>query len=279
MVADIYQGKEVAKIGSIIGALMPIVIAIAPAIGGLIQEYFGWREVFFFFLIFTIFVLFLVQFHLKETNKNLKKKSIKNILIDYLSLLSNKLFFLYLIIPCITLAGVIGYLTISPYIFQEVLGLSPKENGFISIITSAAAIIGAMINAKLLNRFPSEKLLLMSAIFMVISSLSLFYFANDLTIMNFLISGIFYFISINFAFSNSFALIFQHARKNKNAGLGTASALISGSQHFVAMIASLMISILPNDNVLPICYMFLCCGITILLVVILTHKYSSNEMD
>ena len=177
-----------------------------------------------------------------------------------------------------TLSGIIAYLTMSPYIFQEMLGLSPKENGLIGTITAFSAIIGAIINSKLLNKFKSEQLLFTSTILMILSSLSLFYlhFTNQLTITTFMISGILYFLSVNFAFSNGYALTFKQTGRNS---LGTASALVSGGQHIIAMISSLIVSILPADNILPIAYMFFISGLIILLMIILTNKYSSNEMD
>ena len=79
MIADSYQGKDIAKVGSIVGALMPVMIAVSPVIGGIIQEYRGWREVFFFFSICIISVFIIILYHLDETNKYLKHNFAKSV--------------------------------------------------------------------------------------------------------------------------------------------------------------------------------------------------------
>lgn len=73
MVRDVSKGKVAAKIFAIlitIGAITPI---LAPAIGGYIDQVFGWKAVFYVLFILAILVLILSLFILPETLKDEKK--------------------------------------------------------------------------------------------------------------------------------------------------------------------------------------------------------------
>ena len=81
MVRDVSKGKVAAKIFAIlitIGAITPI---LAPAIGGYIDQVFGWKAVFYLYFILAILVVVLSLFTLQETLKKEKKVTIdfKNI--------------------------------------------------------------------------------------------------------------------------------------------------------------------------------------------------------
>ena len=73
MVRDVSKGKVAAKIFAIlitIGAITPI---LAPAIGGYIDQVFGWKAVFYLLFILAILVVVLSLFTLQETLKKRKK--------------------------------------------------------------------------------------------------------------------------------------------------------------------------------------------------------------
>ncbi len=63
---DHFQGKQLAKYFSYLTMLMPIMLAIAPPLGGFIQEKTSWQFVFVFLLIYLVFLQYLAKQVLKD---------------------------------------------------------------------------------------------------------------------------------------------------------------------------------------------------------------------
>jgi len=58
--SDLFTGKNLAKQMSRMTMLMPLILALAPSIGGLLQQNFQWRAVFIFLIGYMLFILILV---------------------------------------------------------------------------------------------------------------------------------------------------------------------------------------------------------------------------
>lgn len=67
IVRDLYAGRDMAKIVSIVMMIFTLVPAIAPLIGSLIIADFGWRGIFLAFIIFTSFIALWMATRLPET--------------------------------------------------------------------------------------------------------------------------------------------------------------------------------------------------------------------
>lgn len=67
IVRDLYAGREMAKIVSIVMLIFTLIPAIAPLLGSLIIADFGWRAIFLAFILFTSFTMLWMATRLPET--------------------------------------------------------------------------------------------------------------------------------------------------------------------------------------------------------------------
>lgn len=164
---DVCPDKEsMAKFGAILGIAIPIAAAIAPVIGGYIEKYFNWRISFAFILVYIVIFLVYTIKSLHETNHNRLERPFKYMLMDYKEVVFNGTFFRYNSLTAFALCSMYGYLTISPYLLQVKVGLSPEEFGYTNLLISAMLIISSVINSKVIFRYGIDNMLRLGAIFL-----------------------------------------------------------------------------------------------------------------
>ena len=92
---------------------------------------------------------------------------------NYFTLLRSKTFLGYALCACFACAGLIAYLTITPFLFQDVLGLSPVEFGQLTIFIAGAICVSGIINSQLVMRKGVSFMVFTGAIFMVIGGFTM----------------------------------------------------------------------------------------------------------
>src|SRR5579885_2667431 len=70
---DVFTGEELAKVGSYFVIFITFIVPAAPAVGGALQQHFGWRSTFTFMLVYTAIALIAVIFGYKETNQHISR--------------------------------------------------------------------------------------------------------------------------------------------------------------------------------------------------------------
>ena len=263
MVPDKFRGPEMAKFNSLITMFIPIIFMIAPPIGGLIQEAFGWRAVFGFLLVYIALTLIVSVIWLPETHP-VKPSPDRRFSISwstYGQLFCLKPFMLFGLIPCLTFISLSAYMTVSPFLFQDLLGLSPKDYGLLSLASGSMMILSAFLNKRLLPVFSPLQLLFSSAILQCIAGiiLMLFYWLDLITPLSLLLPSMIIFLAVPLAMPNAFSLAFGYIKDN----FGTAGALISTLQLFAGCLSSLVFSFIPEESVLPLAIVFFSMGLLI----------------
>ncbi len=113
-VSDLFTGKALAKQISFITMLMPLVLAIAPTIGGVLQQSFHWQAVFIFLICYMMLIFFCIAFK-SESLKNPSNEKISQIFSTYRSILKNRLFLIFGVNYVLPSLGFFAYLTVSPF--------------------------------------------------------------------------------------------------------------------------------------------------------------------
>ena len=160
----------------------------SPIIGGYIEYYLFWRISFLLILALNFIVFIISCYKLEETLQNFKKFAIKELVKDYLEILSNKTFLCFNFLSCAIFGGLTAYQTVSANLLEIKVGLSANKFGY----TSAYVIISLMLGS-IINRF-------------VIGKIGL-YWVMKIGGWLFLIAGILYFIFGLLGFINLFAVI------------------------------------------------------------------------
>ncbi|MBP9742417.1 MAG: multidrug effflux MFS transporter [Burkholderiales bacterium] len=163
IITDIFDSKAATKIFTIVLPIVAASPAIAPVIGGYIQQYYNWRVVFIVPVAFGIILLWLILQFIGETNPHKNKLAqIHHLLNGYKLLFKNKIFLCYSIIVALVYCSWFAYLSNSSYIYNN-FGLNPQQIGYCYITQSIASIIGSLLARKLVTQHvPVQRLIIIA---------------------------------------------------------------------------------------------------------------------
>ncbi len=242
LVRDLFTDRLLAKIGSYVGVVSIFIMASSPTLGGYIQEHFGWRANFLFLFIFGISVWVLALCVLPETNKNLNPDAIKLRVMacNYLTLLRSNVFLGYTLCACFACAGLVAYLTIAPFLFQNLLGLSPLEFGQLTFFIAGAICISGIVNSQLVMKKGISYMVCIGILFMILGGVALLICSllGMNQILAIMIPMTLFSMGAGFTFINAFAGAFHPFP----AMAGTAGALYASMQDLSAALGSAVIA-------------------------------------
>lgn len=149
MPADIYSGRNLAKLMALIGGINGIAPASAPVIGGVTADHFEWKGVFVLLAVFALVILLLGP-AMKETlppagrTQGAWWKSMRG----YKVLLRNRRFMVHVSYKGLALGVLFGYISATPFILQHTYGLSQTAYGLVIGFNALFVAAGSMIALK-----------------------------------------------------------------------------------------------------------------------------------
>lgn len=274
MITDCYTGKELGKQISIITIFMPIALACAPMIGGYLQQAYNWRAVFLFLICYLFFIL-LSTYLVSETLKEKSEKKIIEVFSSYKLLLRNQTFILYGLGMVLPAFGMFGYFTVTPFLFQNVIGLSPLEYGYLALYVGALIIILGYLNMKLIHRFSLDALLIVGSFIIVLSGVLMlfFHFMNLFNIWTVFIPCLVFFACVAFKTSNSITKAMTQIHQH----FGAANAFLSTSQLVSASLGSFAFSLIDQPGPLSLGICFLSIGILTSISLFVARKLEAKR--
>ncbi|RZL17569.1 MAG: Bcr/CflA family efflux MFS transporter [Pedobacter sp.] len=250
VVRDLFKPHESAKVFSMLMLVMGVAPIIAPTIGGFVSATWGWRMIFVVLTaISSITFLALARFlpESKTADKSISL-NIGSIGKSYYNLLLEPKFIFYAMCGAFASAGMFAYISSSSFIYMELFGYSEKAFGVIFSLNAGGLILCSQLNRIFLKRSTMLTLLRNSCIALMVMGIIILFCAignADELLLSILI---FVFVSIlGFIYPNSTALALAETG-NKT---GTASALMGALQMFISFLASVAVSMLFNDTILP----------------------------
>ncbi len=277
MVRDSFSGNYMAKIMSFIVVIFILVPVVAPAIGKLMLDAYGWKSIFYSQLVFGVVVMFWLWKRQPETlqEENRIKFAFRLFLDGSKEFIKYKQAVIFTLISGFITGSFMVYLSASQQIFQEQYLLVDE---FPYIFAGLAISVGfaTFLNGSFVMRFGMHKLvsffLIMFSIVPIIY-ITLFYQKENPSIVILLIFFALQFFSIGFLFGNLRALAMQPV--GHIAGIGAA---ING---FVSTIMAVPIATFIGKYVetttLPLFMGFFICGALSLLLLNFTKLKPVNE--
>lgn len=127
--------------------------AIAPMIGGILSDNFGWKSCFLFLTIFIVVTIILSLFVLKETLPKDKRIpfNLKSLSLNTIKVLKYGPFLYYSAIPCFAYAIYFAYIVESPFILTS-LGLGSELVGYSYLTLSLTYVLGNITAKKLAKK-------------------------------------------------------------------------------------------------------------------------------
>ncbi|EGA8657039.1 multidrug effflux MFS transporter [Campylobacter jejuni] len=257
IVNDLFEIKEAAGIFALMMVFSSLAPMLSPTFGGILLEYFSWHSIFATLFALGILLFLMILFGLKESAPHLKNKKFSHheAMKSYKFVLSDKRFLVYILCASFALAAMFAYITGSSFVFTQFFSLSEQKFALLFGVNALGFVICANINARLVLKYESEKILAKALMIMFISTVILL--ANAFFHPNFLLFELGIFTSIamlGFIAPNTTTLAMARFKEHS----GTASAVLGTVQFGFAGLISFVVGAI-NANT-PIILAFVMCA-------------------
>ncbi len=237
--------------------------AIAPVLGGLIQQYSSWRVSFLVLaLISLVSVIFLIKSMPESHTIPAIKKNWREQFIVYLGYLKIRHFLIFNLLSALILVFTLGYYSLSPFVFHQ-LGISPALNGVLYISYAAGLVTGAFLLSLVLHKFDSHRTFI-SAVFcyLVLCGAAAVFFSYQVNILTIIIFSFALSLICGVAAPLTLTLCLQGFQENK----GAASAVQGSMRMFFSGLVLLACNFIVLDYFYQLVLIFL--GISVIMLLL-----------
>jgi len=152
IVRDLYGPRQAASMIGFVTMGMAVMPAIAPAIGGVLDRFYGWQGGFFLMLIFGVGVLWASIYRLPETHRERTATGPGQVIKSYMILFREPLYWSYSLTAAFNALTYFAYLGGAPFIASGILALSPAEMGFYFMFVAIGYMAGNFLSGKFAER-------------------------------------------------------------------------------------------------------------------------------
>lgn len=256
MVRDGSTPEDAAGRLALLTMAMTVAPAISPAIGGLIAGWVGWRAVHLALALFGTLLALWVLIGMPESNRNrLQAPGFAVLVTGYWHLLRLPKFRNFAIGGSCSTVSIYAFLSVSPFIFVDILDRPLNEVGFYYLVIVAGATLGAVAARKISFRVEARRgaqignaVSLLSALaFLMIGltgQLSLVAVVGSMTVYSFGVG-----IASPHAMAGSMSI--------EPRLIGAASSLYGFAQMALGALLTLIVSIWHDDTIMPVAIVLL----------------------
>lgn len=162
MVRDVYARDRAASMLGYVTMAMAVAPAIAPAIGGQLEVWFGWRASFVLVAGFAVLLILLCLPLLHETHfDRIRRFDLTSMLASYASLVRSPLYAGYTLHVAFSAGAFFAFLGGAPYVVIELLGASPRDYGLYFLLVAGGYSVGSFVAGRLSQRVGVDGMILL----------------------------------------------------------------------------------------------------------------------
>ncbi|KAA5845227.1 multidrug effflux MFS transporter [Pseudomonas chlororaphis] len=271
VVSDKCDAVGSAKVFSQLMLVMGLAPILAPMLGGLLVNLYGWQSIFIMLTLFSALAGLAVALGLPESlPAHVPRQPLSGALRQYGRLLADRVFLGHALTGGIAIAGMFAYIAGSPFVFIKLYGVPAEHFGWFFGINAGGFILVAQINARLLaKRGPAFLLartvwiyLLGGLVLLAVSSL------HPAQLWPLLAPLFICIASLGCILPNASAC----AMNGQGARAGSASAMLGCLQFSVAAGAAALVGVLHDGSAVPMATVISLCGILVVTLAMVTRK-------
>lgn len=272
IVSDKCDAVGSAKVFSQLMLVMGLAPILAPMLGGLLVNTWGWQWIFILLTFFSAACLAAVALGLPESMPaDRPRQPLSGALGAYGRLLLDRVFIGHAITGGIAMAGMFAYIAGSPFVFIKLYGVPAEHYGWLFGSNAAGFILMAQVNARLLAR--TGPALLLSRMVWVYLGAGVVLLAlaamHTATLWPLLIPLFVCIASLGCIIPNASAC----AMNGQGARAGSASALLGCLQFSLAAGAASLVGVLHDGSALPMAWVIGGCGVLAVVASLLTRRW------
>jgi DHA1 family bicyclomycin/chloramphenicol resistance-like MFS transporter len=251
MVRDSSTGDDAVRRLAAVMIAMTMTPAIAPAIGGAISGWFGWRAIFAFLAVIVAGLLVLIAFTLPETARTrLSLPGLRSIVINYGRLLAVPSFRYYLLAGTFCTTSIYAFLAAAPFIFVDVLHRSIGEVGLYCMVVIGGITVGAALARMLAGRISLRSAAMAGSLCCLVGATALlgFELMHRLSVLTLLAPMVLYSIGMGLMSPNAVTGLMNAAPR----AIGSASSLYGFAQMSFGALVTLIVAAWHDGSALPV---------------------------
>jgi len=272
VIKDSYKGSEARRITSLAISAFSILPGVAIILNGFLSKYFGWQSAFYFMAIYSVFVLFILQY-LPETKEH-------TVPINYIegyrkALASRSLWLCSLIMGCST-AGIYLFSTYGPSIAITYYGYTEWEFALVNFIPNFSLFIGVMFSAIYADKISGKGMMVIGATLYFLGALT---FIILLKLFGEPLWALFTSVSIMFL---GIPVVYSNAASLATGGLkdvANASSIMSALNLFIGSVAVFVTSAWEGVLHIALQIEYVLFAIFIIIMLLLTNNFARLDSD
>ncbi|MDD2060244.1 multidrug effflux MFS transporter [Pseudomonas sp. GD03860] len=271
IVSDKCDAVASAKVFSQLMLVMGLAPILAPMLGGVMVNLYGWQSIFLALTVFSALCTLAVAMGLPESlPANQPRQPLSGALRQYGRLLKDRIFLGHALTGGIAIAGMFAYIAGSPFVFIKLYGVPAEHYGWLFGSNAAGFILVAQVNARLLAKRGPAFLLARTVWVYLGAGLSLLAVTalHPAALWPLLIPLFVCVASLGCIIPNASAC----AMSGQGARAGSASALLGCIQFSVAAGAAALVGVLHDGSAVPMALVISLCGLAACAVAMATRR-------
>ncbi|MEC5221568.1 multidrug effflux MFS transporter [Bacillus atrophaeus] len=247
---DMYSGKELTAFFSMLMLVNGAAPILAPITGGFVLQFSEWPTVFIILAIIGFFIFIAVTAALPESLPIEKRTTggLKETLQTFRLLLGDRSFMGFAFSQAFILTGMFAYISGSPFVLQNIFGVSAQMFSFLFAVNGAGIIAATQITGRLAAKRDERALFTFGLIISIIGSIALLAaLALNLGIIAVCIALFVIVSCVGIVTTTGFALAMQKQEK----GAGSAAALLGLLPFIGGALAAPLVGIAGEENAWP----------------------------
>lgn len=251
LVRDMVEGPAVARVLSRLMLVIGVAPILAPVVGGQLLTLTGWRGLFWVLAGFGAVMTLVVATCVRETLPVGRRRlgGVADALGSYRTLVRDRRFVAYGLICGLGFASIFGYVSGSPFAYQEVHSVSPQLYGVLFGMNSVGMVVATQVNARLVLTVAPFAVLaravpvaFLAGIALVLTTATGAFGVAGLAVPLFVLVS-----SLGLVLPNAQAMALD--RHPESAG--TAAALLGSAQFGVGAIAGPLVGVAGTETAVP----------------------------
>ena len=251
IVRDLFDGATAARFFSTLMLVTGLGPILAPQIGAEILRVTSWRGVFLALAMIASVLLFAALSKVPETLPSERRRAggLRSTIRSLSTVGRDRSFIGYALVGSLGFGAIFAYIAGSPFVLQNIYGLSPQVFGLAFAVNAGGLVLGAQINGHLVRRLGSGPLLSFGLLVMAFGGVACLgavctHWGGLATVLPSLFIVLF---GLGFLNPNAMAL----AMHNHPDSAGTASALFGSAQFLLGAAVAPLVGVAGNRNALP----------------------------
>ena len=249
IVRDMFDGRDIAKVLSMVAMIMMAAPLFAPMLGSLILHMAHWQAIFAVLGIYCVLVTALLVWQLPESHPKLQRVK-RHPLAGYLQVIRHRPARRYILTLASAYSGMFVFITASPYLYLEYFGASEATFPWLFGANVIVLMVMNRCNMLLLNRFSPVQILTAGIALHVLSALALLSISMvpSLFVLPVVLPLMMVFVgALGLITANTMGTVMQHFRDVA----GSATALMGVIQFSGGALAGLLWAHLHDNTPVP----------------------------